>query len=63
MTDVRELYAVKVRLRTGVTLNGFVKRGYNMVGSWVTISKTIDMKNIIYINPVDISFLELSENK
>lgn len=34
-----------------------------MVGSWVTISKTIDMKNIIYINPIEISYLELSENK
>lgn len=63
MATVREIYAVKVRLRTGVTLNGFVKQGYNMVGSWVIISKTIDMKNIIYINPVEISYLELSENK
>lgn len=63
MATVREIYAVKVRLRTGVTLNGFVKQGYNMVGSCVIISKTIDMKNIIYINPVEISYFELSENK
>lgn len=62
MTDQKEeIYSAEVNLRSGEVLEGYVRRGGDVEGFWVKISRTPDMLNATYINRSEISYFNLYE--
>lgn len=58
-----EIYAIAVHLSSGETLEGYVRRGGNIEGEWLIVSRALDMNSATYISRDKITHFELDEIK
>lgn len=58
-----EIYRIKLFMKSGDVLHGFVPRAGDVDGYWLRISRTEDLENATYINKHEVAYFELSENK
>ncbi|HAC6881673.1 TPA_asm: hypothetical protein G0D46_24130 [Salmonella enterica subsp. enterica serovar Java] len=54
-----EIYAIAVHLSSGETLEGYVRRGGDIEGEWLIISRTLDMNSATYISRDKITHFDL----
>lgn len=54
-----EIYSIVVHLSSGESLEGYVRRGGDIDGGWLIISRTLDMNGATYISRDKITHFEL----
>lgn len=58
-----EIYAIVVHLSSGESLEGYARRGGDIDGGWLIISRALDMNSATYISRDKITHFELDEIK
>lgn len=56
------IYGIKVHMKSGIILSGFVRQGGDCDGLWLMMSRTDDMESATYINRLEVSHFELAEH-
>lgn len=58
-----EIYSIVAHLTSGESLQGYVRKGGDIDGNWLIISRTLDMNSATYISRDKLDYFDLDEIK